>query len=188
MEKGQSCPQMDEDLAAYALPQLRLPDAASAVQGVPDKALAYCAAEMRLSDPEAALELLRRGDRIARWYSHHSLGWQVAQILGDLDSTIQSVLVFDLEAPPEDLGFGEPGPVLPIHLVVQAERKTGALYDLVGTLERALVEEYASRVDPVQRHNLLEVQVIDAHDVEKRQGYAGLLGSLLDCPIQVWQR
>lgn len=188
MEKRQSGPQMDEGLAACALPHLRLPDAASAVQGVPDKALAYCAAEMRLRDPEAALELLRRGDRIARWYSHHSLGGQVAHILGDLDSTVQSVLVFDLEAPPEDLLDRQPGPVLPVHLVVQVECKSDALYDLVSALEQALVEEYTGRVGPVHRHDLLEVQVIDAHDVEKRRGYAGLYGSLLDCPIQVWQR
>jgi hypothetical protein len=188
MERNLSRRQTDEMPPAYVLAPMHLPNAASAAQGMLDKALAYCAAQMRLSSPEEALESLRRGDRVTRWYCHHSLGGQAAEILGDLDDTVQQVLVFDLESPPEDLISGEPVPTLPVHLVIQVRRKTETLRALIQGLEHALVKEYAGAVGHGKEDRLLEVQVIDADDIEKRRGYSRLLGSLLECPVQVWQR
>jgi hypothetical protein len=172
------------------LTQLRLPSVESAVQGMVDRALVYCAEQQRLNGPEEALESLRRGDRVTRWFCHDSLGAQAAQVLGDLDNTVKQVLIFHLDAPPEDLifGYGEPGPTLPIHLVVEVQNKTEDLQNLVGALEQALLKEYARAAGHCKEDRLLEVQVIDADDIKKRRGYTALLGSLLECPVQVWQR
>lgn len=188
MGKDRSYPFTDKTVTGQNTPPLRLPDAASITQGFLDKALAYCAEKMRLAGPQAALELLRQGDSRARWHSHHSLAQQVAATLGDMDRNVSSVFVFDYDATPEDLAFGDPTRVSPIHLIVRAERKSEALYALVAALESALVQDYARRIGPGQLKYLLDVQVIDAEDVEKRRGYAALLGSLYNRPIQVWER
>jgi hypothetical protein len=188
MEKERSYPRTDEQAAWQGLPPLRLPDAASIAGEFLNNALEYCAEKMRLGSPEMALELLRQGDSRARWHSHHSLAAQVAETLGHMDQNVNSVFVLDYDATPEDLAFGEPGRVSPIHLIVRAERKTEALNALIGALESALVRDYAVRIGPRQLKYLLDVQVIDAEDVEKRRGYAALLTSLYNRPIRVWER
>lgn len=188
MEEILSGTQADEMQARRAVPRLRLLDPSSATEGMLDKALAYCAEKMHLDSADTALNLLREGNSTARWYGHHSLAEQVAEVLGDLDNTVQSVFVFDLDATPEDVAFAEPTATSPIHMIVRAQRKTEALHALVRALEDALLAEYATRVGPGQLQYLLDVQVIDAKDVEKRRGYAGLLSSLYNMPIQVWQR
>jgi len=188
METSTTRPLTDEMPAALALAWLGVTDAASATEGLLDRALFYCTEKMHLPSTEIALDLLRQGDRMARWYAHHSLAEQVAEKLGGLDGTVQSVYVYDLDATPEDLAFGEPASTSPIQMIVQAQRKTKALWALIDALEKALIEEYASRVGPGRLDYLLDVQVIDGDDVENGRGYAGLLRSLHNRPIQVWQR
>ena len=188
MEKNRSYPLAEGAPATTSTPPLRLPDAASITEGFIDRALAYCTEKMRLAGPQKALELLRQGDSRARWHSHHSLASQVAETLGDMDANVSSVFVLDYDATPEDLAFGQPGGVSPIHLIVRAERKTEALYALIAALESALVQDYARRIGPGKLKYLLDAQVIDAEDVEKRRGYAAVLSSLYNRPIQVWER
>lgn len=178
----------DEMPAALALAWLGVTETASAAEGLLDRALLYCADKMHLHSTETALDLLREGNNMARWYAHYSLAEQVAEILGDLDGTVKSIFVFDVGATPEDLAFGESAPTAAIHMIVWAQRKTEALYALIAAIEGAVTEEYASRVGPGQLEYLLDVQVIDGEDVEKRRGYAGLLRSLHNRPIQVWHR
>ena len=187
METSTTRPLTGQMPAALALAWMGVTDAASATEGLLDRALFYCAEKMHLHSTEAALDLLRQGDRMARWYAHHSLAEQMAGILGGLDGTVRSVFVYDLDATPEDLAFGELTPTSPIHMIVQAQRKSEALDALIEALERALVAEYASRVGPGQLEYLLDVQVIDDDDVKSGRGYAGLLRSLHNRPIQVWQ-
>lgn len=188
MEKNRSYPLTGQITAGQTTPPLRMPDVASMTRGFLDRALVYCADKMRLAGPQVALELLRRGDSRALWHSHHSLAAQVAETLGDMDRNVSSVFVLDYDATPEDLAFGEPTGVSPIHLIVRAEHKTEALYALVAALESALVQDYARRIGPGQLKYLLDVQVIDAEDVEKRRGYAAVLSSLHNRPIQIWER
>lgn len=188
MKGSPSGRRMDGLPATYVLAQLRLPSMTSIAEGMLNRALIDCAEQMRLSSPEEALEFLRQGDAVARWYCHHSVGAQVAEMLGDLDDTVQQVLVFDLNASPEGLLFRDSGPASPVCLVIQVQRKTESLGDLAHGLERALAKEYASMVGRWNEGRLLQVQVIDVDDVEKRHGYVGLLGSLLNCPLRVWQR
>lgn len=188
METNRSRLLADEESEVPVLPRLHLPDAASAAEGMLDKALLFCAEKMHLYGAETALRLLRQGNGTARWYAHHSLAEQVAEILGELDDTVQSVFVYDLDATPEDLIFGEEAPTSPIHMIVRTQRKTQALSALISAMESSLLEEYACRVGPGRLKYLLDVQLIDAVDVQKRRGYASLLSSLHRRPIQVWQR
>lgn len=188
MGDDQTVPATDKAVAGGSSPPLRSLDAASVTRGFLDEALVYCAAKMQLVGPQATLELLRQADKRARFHTHHSLAQQVAQALGDMDKNVSSVFVFDYDATPEDLAFGDSSCVAPIHLIVRAERKTEDLYALVAAMENALVEDYARCVGPGRLKCLLDVQVIDAEDVEKRRGYAAVLSSLHNRPIQVWER
>jgi regulator of nucleoside diphosphate kinase len=188
MATNRANPLPDEWPAAHVLPWVLPPEAASVPQGLLDQALVCCAEKMHLRYPEAALALLREGSTVACSFVRHSLAEQVAEILGNRDDTVQSVFIFDVDATPSDAACGELALTSPLHLIVRTRRKTEALRTLVRVLQRALLEEYTSRVGPSQVEYLLNVQVIDPDDVEKRRGYAGLLNSLFNRPIQVWQR
>ena len=55
-------------------------------------------------------------------------------------------------------------------------------------LDRALVKRYADMIGPSQLAHLLDIQVVDDEDVEKRIGYGAMLSSLHNQPIQIWER
>lgn len=194
METRQAHLQTGQVSSTYLVPEVGMPNQpdrtsmAGATDGMLDRALAYCAEKMHLTGTGSALDLLRRGDRMARWYAHHSLAEQIAECLGQLDDTIEYVYVYDLDATPEDLAFGEPSRTSPIHMIVRAERKTAAVFSLIRALEDALVQEYAERVGPDKLEFLLDVQVIDIDDVKMRRGYGALLSSLHSRTIEVWHR
>ena len=77
---------------------------------------------------------------------------------------------------------------MPVHLLVWAQPKTAALNGLVETWDRALAQGYAEMINGHRLANVLDVQVVDDADVEKRVGYGALLSSLHHRPIQVWER
>ncbi len=141
-----------------------------------------------LPSPQASLERARQGDRDALEYCHYQLAQQVAEALGALDDNVQSVSLYEFEATPEDRAFGENPDSLPIHLLVWVDRKTSALSSLVAALDRALVKDYAEMVGPRRLGHVLDVQVIDADDVESRRGIAALLYSLYNRPLRLWER
>ena len=169
-------------------PPLHLPDATSTVQGALVKALDYCAQKLNVSSPQESLERARQGDTKALEYCHYQLALHVAEALGALDDHVRSVSLYAFEATPEDRVFGEHSESLPIHLLVWVDRKTSALSALVAALDRALVKDYAEMVGPRRLGHVLDVQVIDDHDVESRRGMAALLYSLYNRPIQLWER
>jgi len=105
-----------------------------------------------------------------------------------LDENVKAVYVVDYDATPQDLCFGEATPTSLIHLLVWAERKTGALDSLVAALGLALAQRYADLTGRPRLTHLLDVQVIDDADVKNRVGYGALLSSLHHRPIQVWKR
>jgi hypothetical protein len=58
----------------------------------------------------------------------------------------------------------------------------------VSALDRALVERYAALLSAPDLVRMLDVQVVDDHDVESCVGYGALLSSTYNRPIQVWER
>jgi hypothetical protein len=152
------------------------------------QAMEYCAQKMRLDSPQVVVDRLRKGDGKACEYCHYSVAKQVAASMGALDANIKAAYIYDYDATPEDLCFGETGRGLPIHLLVWAERKTAALSALAETLGRALAQNYAVMIGVPQPAHLLDVQVVDDADVERRLGHGALLFSLYHRPVEVWRR
>ena len=174
--------------AGFAASPFRLPDAGSTVEIALAQALQFCAQKMGLDGVQAVIDRLQRGDSSACQYCQYSLAKQVGESLGALDENVKAVYVVDYDATPEDLCFGEATPTSLIHLIVWAERKTGALDSLVAGLDLALAQKYADLTGQRQLAHLLDVQVIDDTDVKNRVGYGALLSSLYHRPIQVWER
>jgi hypothetical protein len=171
-----------------AVPQLRLPDAASTAEITLSEALEFCAQKTGLPGRQAVIERLQQGDRNACKYCRYSIAKNVAQSLGSLDTTIKAAYVVDYDATPEDMCFCEETQGSLIHLIVWAERKTNALNSLVEALDRALVQRYADEIGTPKLAHLLDVQVVDDADVKNRAGYGAMLSSLHQRPIQVWER
>ena len=172
----------------FTTPRLQLPDAASMAEAALAVALKFCAQKMGLDSRQAVVDLLRQGDSIACSYCHYSLAKQVAESLGTLDENVKAVYVCDYDATPEDLCFSEAPQASLVHLIVWAQRKTGALNSLVAALDRALVQSYADLTGMSQLIHLLDVQVIDDADVENRIGYGAMLSSIHYQPIQIWKQ
>jgi len=171
-----------------AEPLLGPPGVAGTAQVVLTQAVEYCAQKMRIGSWQGVINRLMKGDGQACEYWHYSVAKQVAEALGTLDENMKAAYIYDYDATPEDLCFGEAGRALPIHLIVWAQPKTAALNVLVETWDRALVQGYVEMIGGCQPAHLLDVQVIDDADVEKRVGYGALLSSLRHRPIQVWER
>lgn len=169
-------------------PPLRLPDAASTAEIVLNQAMEYCAQRMGLEATWLAVERLKQSDGTACSYCRYSTAKQTAEALGALDENVKAVYVYDYDATPEDICFGEAVHTSPIHLIVWVERKTNALNSLVEALDQALVQSYAAMMDESRLSHVLDVQMVDDADVGNRTGYGALLSSLYNRPLKVWER
>jgi hypothetical protein len=161
---------------------------AGTAQAILTQAMEYCAQKMRLASSQAVIDRLKVGDGQVCGYCHYSVAKQVAESLGALDDNVKAAYIYEYDATSDDLCFGEPGRALPIHILVWTERKTAALKMLVETWDRALAQSYVEMIGVHQPAHLLDVQVVDNADVEKRMGYGALLSSLHNRPLQVWRR
>jgi hypothetical protein len=167
--------------------EFSLPDADTAASGAIDYALDFCAAKMKLANSDEALALLRRSSRDVRGYFEYGLAKHLAEYVGALDGEVQAVYLYDDEATPEDVIFGEAAPTL-VHLVVWAQRKTGALSSLVVALDRAATQRYAELMEAPEQAHLLDVQVVDSTEVNSRSGFGAMLTWLHHRPLIVWKR
>ncbi len=169
---------------------LRLPDAASAMDGVVGKALAYCAEKMGYATFQDAIDALWNGPQnsASRAYLHYSIGQQVAEVLGVLDENVKSVSMFSYDATPEDVTLAENEQPALIHLIVWTERKTAALEALADAFDRNLLKDYVRIVDARERPSLLDVHFITDSDVARRSGVAALVSSLYNPALKIWER
>jgi hypothetical protein len=177
----------------YAMPhemmdvEFALPDAATTAGAVLSGALEYCAARMRLPDPGAALEQLRSGDRSVWSYFDYGVAGHLAEHLGALDEEVKAVYLYEDEATPDDAAFGEVAPSM-IHLLIWAQRKTGALTSLLSALDLALGQTYAGMMGATEARYLVDLQVIDDSEVAAGTGYGAMLRWLHHRPLLVWKR
>ncbi len=167
--------------------EFALPNAASAADAILAAALGFCAQKKQVGSSDAALKLLKCGDRSAWDYFQYGLAAQVAELLGGLDDEVQAVYLYDDEATPDDAALGEVTPSL-VHLIVLANRKTSALDSLIVGLSRAVVQSYGRLFDKPQLRHLLDVQVMDNTELDARVGLGALMSSLHHRPSLVWKR
>jgi hypothetical protein len=167
--------------------EFALPNAGSAADAILAAALGSSAQKMQVGSSDAALKLLKRGDRTARDYFQYGVAAQVGELLGGLDDEVQSVYLYDDEATSDDVALGEVAPSL-VHLIVLASRKTSALESLIVGLGRAVAQSYGRLFDKPQLQHVLDVQVMDTSELEARVGLGALMSSLHHRPSQVWKR
>ena len=187
MAKVSSNQVMSDVDVTLAMPEWRLPDAASVAEDALAAGLKFCVQKMALAGQQTAIGRLQQGDGTARSYCYYGIARHLAESLGALDENVKAVYVVDFDATADDVSLGEKQTSL-IHLIAWAERKTSALDSLVEALDRALLQHYTDLVGKHQLAHLLDVQVVDDADVKNRVGYGAMLSSLYQRPIQVWKR
>jgi hypothetical protein len=168
-------------------PSLQMPNAASTAEDVMSKTLEFCAQKTGAKDHGQVIDRLQAGDAQTHSYCHYGIASQLGAALGALDENIKTVYLFDYDATPEDLCFGDARRTPLVHLLVWTERKTQALDSLIKMLDRAMAESYANKIGPSRMQHILDVQVIDDADVAQRTGYGGLLHSIHYRPLKVWE-
>ncbi len=168
--------------------QLSLVDATGIAQTTLSEALDFCAGKLGLKDSQAAVEHLRRRSSDAYTYFQYGLAKSIAECLGEVDESVKAVFLYEEEATPDDLCFGEAKRTPLLHLIVWAEVRTAALQSLLTGLDRALVQMVAELLGCPKLLCVLDAQVIDDTDVENRTGYGALLSSLYHRPLEVWKR
>lgn len=151
------------------------------------QAIEDCVQQVHLDNFQIAIDRLRAGDTLVCEHCNRSLARQVAACLGALDENIQAAYLCDYDPPTELACSEEAGRALPIHLIVQATRKTAALHAVVETWDRALTRRYAELVGR-RPARMLDVQVVDTSDVARRVGYGAMLASQHHSPTEVWKR
>lgn len=152
------------------------------------EALRASAARMGLDDTAALISCIRRGDCTALSYYNHSIARQLADVLGSLSKDIRAIYAHDYEgATPEEAAFEDTPPVPSVHMIIWAQRKTRALDALVETMDRAIGQHHRHVLGLIGLEPVLDVKVVDDQDVKTRTGYAALLKSIYQPPIQIWQ-
>jgi hypothetical protein len=167
--------------------QFSLPDAGSVATTALQSALAFCAKKMRLADADAALDLLRQRDGVARNYFEYGLAQHLAEHLGALDDEVQAVYLYDPENAPDDVRVDEGLPTL-VHLVIWAKRRTSALESALAGVDRAITERYGELMGAPELRHLLDVQVVDDSEVASRRGFGAMLAWLHRRPLMIWKR
>jgi hypothetical protein len=175
----------DVEWPAFSAP---VTDAASAAEAALADALDFTASRLGLVNRQAVLEQLQARDAQTFQYMNYGLARQVAQTLGMMDETVRTVYLFDEDAMPEAFILDRRPLALSLHLIAWVERKTQALAALVQALDRSLVAACQAVLDSDALEHMLDVQMVDDGEVQKRIGYAALITSLHNLPMRIWQR
>lgn len=164
-----------------------LSDATGVAEAALQQAIDFCAAKMRLDEQPAVVERLRQGDHTAYGYFCYSLAEQAADWLGTWDEDIKAVYLFDCDATPDDVCFGDKTQPSLLHLIVWTRRKTSALGSLVEALDRALVQGCAD-LGLRQQKYWLDAHMVDDEEIQNSIGCGAMLSSVHTHPIRVWER
>lgn len=158
----------------------------SIVEGSLDRVLRIVASKMHLESPEQVIKRLKVNDPEVITRFRQELAREAAIYLGTLDRNVKAAYLVEYEATPEDLVFrGEE--LAPVNLILWVARKTAALQSAAAALDRALVESYEEQVGSGHPQYLLDVQLVDDHDVANRKGYGAMLTSIHMPPLEIWR-
>jgi len=163
-------------------------DLVTTIESVVTKALNSSANKMGLDNVKALISRMKEGDSVAFSYYNYNIAKQLAEVLGSWDKDIRAVYAHDYEgATPEEACFENASPFSLVRMIIWAERKTKALDALVEAIDHAMVQHHRHMLGLNKLEHVLDAQVIDDEDVRSRTGYAALLKSIWQPPIQVWR-
>jgi hypothetical protein len=168
--------------------EFALADAAALAQAAMEQAVDFCAGKMALDGRAAVQAHLRQGDRVALGYLSYGLAERAAEWLGAWDHDVKAVYLFDCDATPDDVCFGEAKQPEHLHLIVWTMRKTGALSSMLEALDRGLAQAWAGLMGKSGLTTMLDAQVIDDDDVRNSLDCGALLSSLHTRPLRIWER
>ena len=171
----------------FAVPPDGSPDVARVAEKILAEALEFCALKMQIESADAVVDRMQCDPDTGSCF-RYGLAKYAAECLGTLDDDIKTVYLYEYEATPEDLCFGETQPVSLIHLIAWVTRKTSALTALISAVDRSVADACADRMGVSGLCHMLDVQIIDDTDVDRGVGYGGLLRSLHLRPIEIWKR
>ena len=171
----------------FVRPLPRLLDPVSAVESIVTAALESSTRKMGLSCAESFIACLKQRETAAFNYYCYNIARELGKMLGSWSNSIKAVYTcsYDEAASGEDDFDCVSNPLL-IHMIVWAEQKSKALNALLEALDRAMVQRHQLLLSHDQLRHMLDAQVVDDEDVRDRTGYAALLNSIYQPPIQVW--
>ncbi|GEM_PF-477200 len=158
------------------------------IESVVKKALKTAAGKMGLGNVKDLIALMKKGDCMAFSYYNYNIAKQLGELLGSWDKNVRAVYAHDFDgATAEEDCIENTSSFSLIRMIVWVERKTKAVHALVETVDHAMVHHHRHMLGLVNVERVLDVQVIDDADVKNRTGYAALLKSIYQHPIQVWR-
>ncbi len=174
----------NENTSASSLRRL---DPASTVESIVNKALKTSAGKMGLRDVKAVIACLKENDPVACSYCHYNVAKELGTVLGSWDKNIRAVYAYGYDDNTSAEECSENISLFSlVHMIIWAERKTKALKALIEAIDHALVQHQRQLFALKELEHVLDVQVIDDVDVKSRTGYASLLKSIHQMPVQVW--
>jgi hypothetical protein len=167
----------------------RLLDPASTVESVVTSALTSSTHKMGLGDTKAFVTCLRKCDCMAVSYYSHDVAKELGKVLGSWSKSVRAVYAcnYDDGTSGECCLGGNTATLTLIHMIIWAEKKNKALNALLDALDSAMVQQHRRLLGLSRLKHVLDAQVIDDEDVKNRTGYAVLLRSIHQPPIQVWR-
>lgn len=157
-----------------------------------ENAIMFSAEKNGMTDRDQVVQACARGDCITCEYLRFGLANEVADYLGSMDETIKSVYVYEPETATTMNGniHDHPSLVPGINMIIRVSRKTAALKSILTSIVSAVEQEFGQLNCPEANAlcNMIDVILVDDHEVEQRTGYGALIGSLFTPPIEIWQR
>ena len=181
---------VNTDRASIVLSVLaaRLPDADAVAQEFLETALGYCGDRMQWSQDEVSIDCIR-SNPCALAFFRYSIAEQISRYVGSMDETVKAVFYYDNDTMlDEDISGLPSNSACQVHLVAWVSRKTDALQALASALNRALATVCANTFNCFPSQHVLDMQLADDDDIQRRVGYGALLMSLHRGCLKIWQR
>ena len=166
----------------------RVLDPVSTTESIVTAALEASAPKMGLSNAEVFVALLKQGDSTACNYYCYNIIKELGKLLGSWSKNIKAVYACSYDEAVNGEDFYEKSAAFSlIHMIILVEQKSKALDALMDAVDSALVQQHRHMLGLKQLKHALDAQVIDDEDVKNRTGYAALIQSIYQPPIQVWR-
>ena len=176
---------VDREEFVISLPQVL--DPARTAESIVAAALEVSTRKMGLSNIGTLISSLKQGEAEAFNYYCYHIARELGSVLGSWSKNIRAIYTCNYdEAVIEEADFGNMRNFFLIHMIIWAEQKNKALNALLDAMDAAMVQQHRLLLGRDRIKSILDAQVIDDEDVRNRTGYAALLNSLFQPPIQVW--